>query len=585
MFRRAFAAVAASVVALGGLTFTAAPVAAAVSDASISPAVWQPNEQAQAVVTFDSSSAANGSSSQAMSVEVGWGWVYQHRNPSTTPDDYAASYDPATDTYTCATIGVSFASPGFATAPTTAGNVECQVLASSTFAGNPGQMVRLINTGAGGFTFSATNTVTVTFAAGTITAPSSGPASDTWRIIDVGGGSGVTVRTDVPGPDGTVAPEPVVMTLAIESNGGSCSISEITGLQGSWTTAPDYSTCQKPGSMFRGFATNQDGTGTFIYPGGPIFFLTSNRVYAIYDTPQTAGAPTDVVALAGRNQITVSWKAPADTGSSEILNYLAQANPSGRVCITRTTDADMLSCTFNLPATNTKYTFKVQALNNAGWGEFSAESAGVSPFDLFLSTAQRRQSGFFQRLIGWGSTISMNGRAPGYAPGTAVTPQWKAGDGNWVSETRAGVRVGSDNQISWSKKLKRNLNGRPITVRYAIGDVTSEEYALRIGSVVGVPAVPRNVRVNITEAQRLKVSWAAPANNGGSPITSYEVSAQLFANSAPVTCRVNADQPLTCTLRASVRGLDRQKTYAVKVTATNASGKSKPAKTDFRMRR
>ena len=71
-------------------------------------------------------------------------------------------------------------------------------------------------------------------------------------------------------------------------------------------------------------------------------------------------------------------------------------------------------------------------------------------------------------------------------------------------------------------------------------------------------------------------------HDGGSPITSYEVSAQLFDNSLPVTCRVNADQPLACTLRGNVRALDRQKTYTVKVTATNARGKSKPAKADFR---
>lgn len=395
------------------------------------------------------------------------------------------------------------------------------------------------------------------------------------------GGSGSKIAPST----GSSQETPPTLTLTIEPNGGTCSLSEISGVQGTWTEAPNNTACRKTGSQFIGFATSQDGTGTFISPGGPIYFLTSNRIYAIYATPRAPGAPTDVVAVAGRNQVTVSWKAPADPGSSSISNYLAQASPSGRSCVTRLTDADMLTCTIELPATNTKYTFTVQALNSAGWGENSSASAAVSPFDLVLLKAERPRSNFFQRLFGWGSTISMSGRAPGYAPGTSVTPEWKAGNGNWVTERRAGVKVGSNSQISWSKKIKKNLNGDPITVRFVIGAVASDEGTLRIGSTVGLPAAPRNVKVSYGDARtqvnrNVKVSWQAPSNDGGSPITSYQVTLQVRQGSLPVTCKVPANKPLTCTLNTGV--LERKKKYTVYVTATSARGQSKPAKAEFR---
>lgn len=579
VLRRAITALAASAVVLGGLTFASVP-ASALETISTNPAVYDPAQDLEITI--------NGFPTMA----TGNGYIYwlQFQGMTGGAGNTGASTGTLGSQTDCtAQTGVSFtkvsgAGTALPNGQDVVGNTNaCEWISPTIFKFSYKGATGLDSTSVVKLTFPSTGAKVIGFTA---------PVSSQYGVNFTAGSTISTYQLSYVcwgncpvDSDGSPVSAPPQVTLNIDPNEGECKTTAVTGLQGSWTTAPDAYNCGKPGALFVGYNTERNGSGIPIAPGGNLNLTFDNTLYAIYETPRTAGAPTDVVAVAGRNQITVSWKAPADLGSGEISNYLAQATPSGRVCIASSGSADPLSCTFNLPATNTQYSFKVQALNIAGWGAESGASNAVSPYDVVVLTAERQKAGFFQRLAGWGSTISMNGRAPGLAPGTAVTPQWKAGDGEWVSESRDGVKIGSDNQISWSKKIKRNLNRDPISVRFAVGDVTSEEYALRIGSAVGVPAAPRDVKTSFIEARvpaqrRLQVSWQAPANDGGSPITSYEVSAQLLDNSAPVRCRVNADQPLTCIL--PIGALDRQKTYTVKVTAINARGKSQPAKANFR---
>lgn len=579
MFSRAFAAVAASAVVLGGLSVATVP-ASALETITTNPAVYDPGQDLEITINgFPTMAAGNG--------YIYWLQFQGMRGGAGNTGASTGALGSQTDC--TAQTGVEFtkvsgAGTALPNGQDVVGNTNaCEWISPTIFKFSYKGATGLDSTSVVKLTFPSTGAKVIGFTAPVSTQYgvnfTAGSTISTYQLSYVCWGNCPVA------PDSSPVSTPPEVTLNIDANDGRCKTTSVTGLQGSWTTAPDEYNCGKPGALFVGYNTARDGSGIAIAPGGNLSLSFDNTIYAIYETPRTAGVPTDVVAIAGKNKITVSWKAPADLGSGAISNYLAQASPSGRVCITSSADADPLSCTFNLPATNTQYSFKVQALNIAGWGTESAASNSVSPYDVVVITAERPKVGLFQRLAGWGSTISMNGRAPGFAPGTVVTPQWKAGNGEWVIESRDGMKVGSDNQISWSKKLKSNLNRDPISVRFAVGDVTSEEYALRIGSKVGVSAAPRDVKTSFVEARvpaqrRLQVSWERPTSDGGFPITSYEVSAQLLDNSAPVRCRVNADQPRTCIL--PVGALDGRKTYTVKVTAINARGKSQPASAKFR---
>ena len=87
-------------------------------------------------------------------------------------------------------------------------------------------------------------------------------------------------------------------------------------------------------------------------------------------------APLDVSAVPGDRSATVSWREPASPGSFPVSMYRAAASPGGGACLVA---APALTCTVSGLANGTPYTFRVEALNGAGWSPASGPSAPVTP--------------------------------------------------------------------------------------------------------------------------------------------------------------------------------------------------------------
>lgn len=577
MLRRLFAALASVAVVLAGLTFTAGPASAAATNATISVSQWPVGSTSPVTLTWTNATTAV----DGLMVRSPWPWGASYPTGGSFPSspDTDTGITPGTLTVTCPTIGATFT----ISAGTMTGTMKCSYFnqANNSFKGF------WLQADGGTLTVNAGATVTVTIPSGVVSAPLTAQ-TDTW-LVGRWGSSGADannishytnmaqVSTTAVAVDSAGNPLPLI-TLDIDGNGGTCSVSRVSGYQGTWALAPGGDACQKAGGVFVGFNTSADGSGLSIAPGGNLHLTNDNRLYAIYTQPRTASAPSNVVAVAGRNQVTVSWKAPADPGTGSISNYLVTANPSRKVCITSAASANPLSCTFELPATNTQYTFTAQALNPAGWGELSTASNAVSPFNVILDTATRTQDKVLLVFKG-GSTVSVSGRGPGLAPGTVITPQVKIGSGDWVSETRDLPKVAADRSLSWSKKLAKSLNDTPVQVRLTLGDVATDSASLKIGSRFGVPDAPRNVKVT-AERGGIRLSWEAPENDGGSPITSYVARAN--GNGLTPSCRVVAGNPLSCVVLLNTSRVASGTTISLTVTALSARGEGAAAKTSIR---
>jgi len=88
------------------------------------------------------------------------------------------------------------------------------------------------------------------------------------------------------------------------------------------------------------------------------------------------GAPTDVTAVAGVEEASVSWKAPSYSGSYPITDYQVTSAPGAKSCLVK---APALSCTVTGLTAGVEYTFQARALNGAGWGVYSESSNAVTP--------------------------------------------------------------------------------------------------------------------------------------------------------------------------------------------------------------
>ena len=84
----------------------------------------------------------------------------------------------------------------------------------------------------------------------------------------------------------------------------------------------------------------------------------------------------------------------------------------------------------------------------------------------------------------------------------------------------------------------------------------------------GTPGAPRNVAMTAGDGT-VAVSWAAPAADGGSPVTAYTATAQPQAGSAKAasSCTVSA-AATTCT----ITGLTNDRAYRVALAASNLEG-------------
>ena len=140
------------------------------------------------------------------------------------------------------------------------------------------------------------------------------------------------------------------------------------------------------------------------------------------------GAPTNVTAIAGNSQATVSWTAPANNGGAPITSYTVTSAPGNKQCSSAVTN-----CTVNGLTNGTSYTFSVVATNSAGNGPASSPSNAVVIGGLlsglaaqgYVGTNNEVQFGAFT-ISGAPRKVLIRGLGPalnGYVPGAISNPK------------------------------------------------------------------------------------------------------------------------------------------------------------------
>uniref|UniRef100_A0A8C4XVD2 Immunoglobulin-like and fibronectin type III domain-containing protein 1 n=1 Tax=Falco tinnunculus TaxID=100819 RepID=A0A8C4XVD2_FALTI len=206
---------------------------------------------------------------------------------------------------------------------------------------------------------------------------------------------------------------------------------------------------------FRVRAVNAEGTSDA---------LESDEVKAVSKASPGAPDPPEIVS-ASKDTITISWKAPRKTGSSQIVGYIIQKRKKGTVTWLPVNNVPIADKKLKMTSLKKglQYEFRVAAVNAAGVGDASEPSQPVFARD------STKPPGPVQDL----KVSSSNS--------TSVTLTWKrpeAKDGIDVKGYEVEMR--SSNNLSWTK-----CNTLPIEVAtYTVKGLQAKEiYFLRVRAI------------------------------------------------------------------------------------------------------
>ena len=385
----------------------------------------------------------------------------------------------------------------------------------------------------------------------------------------VSGASAAATPATVPGAPTNVtcspcsaALSPAVAFVTPVSNGGA----PITGYT---VTMIDNTDSTRGGQTFSGSASPISVSGftngdryTFTVTGtnaaGTGAAGTSGNILPIYPP----AAPTNVKAKIFSKGLTlVSWTAPANTGGSPITGYTATSNPGKKICTTTTVgthDCIVFGLDFS-----TDYTFTVTATNAAGTSAASAASSSVGPATLLNAptAVEATSNADGSASVSWQAPLNFPGITgyvvTPYIGSTAQTSQTFTAPALSLAAVRETV-TGLTNGTTYTFTVAAVTAAGTADTSVASAAITTW-----IG-VAGPPAAPTNVVAKSgVFLGTLKVSWTAPANTGGSPITGYTVT-----SSSGKTVQLTADGSFAI-FNGSIGTA-----YTFTVTATNASGTS-----------
>ena len=288
-----------------------------------------------------------------------------------------------------------------------------------------------------------------------------GPAGEAWNGCTLGGTLNCVAKWTWDPPQGAnalvaSAGSQITITgegfIGVPTTGGV----QIGGTPVTYTrTSTTSITATAPAGVLTNAAITVDGVGgvgnvgtfsTYVPPPPPVY---------------PPSAPTDATATAGDARATVTWSAPSSSGSFPVTSYQVESIPAGGSCLSSTLTCDATGLT-----NGTSYTFRIRALNGAGWSDWSSPSNAVTP--------EAPPPPPTPSIVITGSRGEGNDARTVYVDGTAMhlaSPQVQA----WVRlagqpSYRQGITVpvGSDSRFTWKR-----ATGKKTYVYFVSGDVRS----------------------------------------------------------------------------------------------------------------
>ncbi len=278
--------------------------------------------------------------------------------------------------------------------------------------------------------------------------------------------------------------------------------------------------------------------------------------------PGTMDAPS---LEAGNAQLTVNWTPPEKSGGSDITAYELRHSDDGGSSWSEditTADAPATETIITGLTNGTAYTVQARARNSAGAGEWSESSAEATPITVSLAPTAFT-------LVADDTTITATWTAPTDTGNSAIIryelQHHEVGAGEWGNPV--SIAVNADPNHTYTHPIPNLTNGTEYEVRvYAVNTEGNGNPATSTATPATVPSAPNAPTLTAGNAQ-ITASWTAP-NNGGSPITGYDVQ---YSSDSGSTWTAAPGNPISGT-SYTIPSLTNGTTYDVQVRAVNAVG-------------
>ena len=325
--------------------------------------------------------------------------------------------------------------------------------------------------------------------------------------------------------------------------------------------------------QFRISAVNSAGTGT---PSGT---ASATPTAPLPPPPRITvpGAPTGLAATPGNAQASLSWTAPTSTGGAAISDYTIQYKTASASQWSTFADGTSTGTTAAVTGLTNgiEYQFRISAVNSAGTGTPSGTASATPTAPLppppritvpGAPTGLAATPGNAQASLSWTAPTSTGGAAISdytIQYKTASASQWSTfADGTSTGTTAAvtGLTNGIEYQFRISA-VNSAGTGTPSKVVSATPIIPSP------APIITVPGAPGSL-VATPDNSRVSLSWSAPSDNGGAPVSDYVVKYKMASAAEWNTFDDGTGTGTTATITGLTNGIQ----YEFRIMAVNSEG-------------
>src|SRR3989475_7162570 len=255
--------------------------------------------------------------------------------------------------------------------------------------------------------------------------------------------------------------------------------------------------------------------------------------------------PTGLTATAvASSQINLSWAPPADNGGSAITGYkVERSSDGGSTWITLVANSGSTATTYSDTGLthSTSYAYRVSSINSVGTSSPSNTASAIT-----LAVAPSLPSALTATAVSSSSQINLSWTAPTDNGGSAITGYM--------------IERSTDGGTTWSTIVSNS--GSTATTYSDTGLMHGATYTYRVSAINSVgtgspsstasattlavaPSPPTGLTATAVSSSQVNLSWAPPADNGGSAITGYKI--ERSADGGPTRSPLAANTGITGT--------------------------------------